>query len=569
MSEAQKINALCLRYVVPFYYGSSFAEACDKLEAEQFEKKKFTEKQKLWERRLEEKERTESDLYDYIRSEFKFEDRSDVLSDKKKGCEWLFWNSKDAAQPANGKIKELFYFENDFTLDKKISVNITNLGIYLFRNHLGFVWYELEPGRGIELTTDRLIHLQYKLKELNRAENTFLWEKCVGIPNCGIPYDERNPEYVKYMSPFSFGEWINQLLEPLEVTYAARRKSAFKSMMKHASAFMQKTATQKTAPVYLFDEKKYQYHDMAPDKALLFSYCVIDKSEAFDSFEQERLGYYLANGYKESYHYSVANACNIRRPFSDALWYATQEGVVYLAWPGEDNREAFCNIIRGKVSSDYFTLYMKCLYQSYSLLGYAKRIQEELSAVTEDYFSDKAVDPITNLCAEINLFLTKSMATTVSHIDHQSEFYIYLKAQLHIHEDVKSVTAGLNSLDSLQRELRDKEEARKTQLARQEEQERVREEMRLAQEREADERKRDSHIQAGIGFVSILAVFSAFTDGFDFIAKFIDRESEVTWLNLLPDHPIVFALEVLFVFMVVVIGIRVFRYIRIAFKESE
>ena len=146
----------------------------------------------------------------------------------------------------------------------------------------------------------------------------------------------------------------------------------------------------------------------------------------------------------------------MRHPFDDVIWYATQEGVSYLAWPSEDNRKTFKEQLLKKAGSDYFTLYMKALYQSFSLLLYAEKIQSGISAVkTHLSESDTNVNLLYN---EINLFLTKSMATSVSHIHHQSEFYIYIKKRLRIDEDVDSVTAGLTAMDGLQREMREEEE---------------------------------------------------------------------------------------------------------------
>ena len=49
---------------------------------------------------------------------------------------------------------------------------------------------------------------------------------------------------------------------------------------------------------------------------------------------------------------------------------------------------------------------------------------------------------VIELSNEINLFLTKSMATSVSHVDHQSSFFVYLKECLRIKENVESVTGG-------------------------------------------------------------------------------------------------------------------------------
>jgi uncharacterized membrane protein len=105
-------------------------------------------------------------------------------------------------------------------------------------------------------------------------------------------------------------------------------------------------------------------------------------------------------------------------------------------------------------------------------------------------------DDTTQLLGEINLFLAKSMATSVSHIHHQSEFYVYLKQRLRVHEDVKSVTSGLDALASLQRK-----------------------------QNEEQAQKSSDQIQAIMGLFALLGISSALVDGFDFITRFFDGEN--------------------------------------------
>lgn len=181
--------------------------------------------------------------------------------------------------------------------------------------------------------------------------------------------------------------------------------------------------------------KLSEKQQMVPDKALLFSYVCMEDDGETKEHEREQLAFYLANGYKESFVYSGENDDKMRRPFGTSLWYATQEGAAYLAWPTKENRRTFTGTIFSKFKVDYFTLYIKTLYQSFSLLIYAERIQKEISAdyttyavkTVQDSGSGEEIKKATDLITEINLFLTKSMATSVSHLHHQNDFYGYLK----------------------------------------------------------------------------------------------------------------------------------------------
>ena len=95
---------------------------------------------------------------------------------------------------------------------------------------------------------------------------------------------------------------------------------------------------------------------------------------------------------------------------------------------------------------------------------------------------------------------------------------------LRIHEDVKSVTSGLNALDSLQREKLQKEES-----------------------------KRDAKVQAGVGMLSVLAIASALTDLYDFIGKFAAGTQD-GWHEMLATSIPLFIAEILGAAVVLVIG---------------
>ena len=249
-----------------------------------------------------------------------------------------------------------------------------------------------------------------------------------------------------------------------------------------------------------------------PDKALLFTYGAFGESEEIvtTGSEEETLAYYLTNGYKESYHCSEDVKSQMCKPFSNVIWYATQEGCSYLAWPDTINSFFFKKILPGKIKADYFTLYIKCLFQSYSLFLYAEKLQDSLSAEPGAYTSSKQSKVVTELFGEINLFLTKTMATSVSHIDHQNSFFIYVKKRLYITEDAASVTAGLDSLENLLREIQHKEETARWQQEAQEE-----------AIRNQEEKERDLQMQRVMYLFSLLAIFSACADGFAFVEQFI------------------------------------------------
>ena len=68
-----------------------------------------------------------------------------------------------------------------------------------------------------------------------------------------------------------------------------------------------------------------------------------------------------------------------------------------------------------KIRNDYFPLFIKALYQSYSLLLFGRKIQEEIPAEHIEKMSDEDYERIAKRYGEI-ASLSPSMAASVSHI---------------------------------------------------------------------------------------------------------------------------------------------------------
>lgn len=385
----------------------------------------------------------DSELFQYVRNEFST-DEAETLSDHKVGYAWTAAGQNRTSAKAPAALRELICLPNgQHDETGRLDIAICEAGLLLFRNQLGLFWYELAlPAEGIDLP--QLRWFQQHVKAIGNIKTPHLWE-------------EQNH------SRFDLAAWVQETIPVRGVRY-----------------FMEKGTSH------------------LPVKTLLYTYASLQGEHAapYDDI------YHLANGYGPNIRYSEETARDIRQPFQDTYWYATQEGAAYLVWPNEANRQYYEGDFLRKARGDYFTLYLKVLYQSYSLLIYAERIQSEISAVKGSHLPEPADQNISALCSEINLFLVKSMATSVSHVHHQSEFYIYLKERLRIHDDVKSVTSGLNALDTLHRE-----------------QDKIEEE-RAEREREQRDKASDTRIERGMTILSILSVFSALVDCFDFIAKF-------------------------------------------------
>ena len=507
------VGKKCLRYIIPFSYHENFYELCNRVDQEV-----------IWERSTI-PENIESDIYTHIQTEF-ISDKASFIDEKKMGISWRrvdekpFCKLKILKESIKDCIKELPPY---------IDIEVCDMGLFIFRNSFGFLWYEIDSRK--RLDSEELVYFQNIFKELNRNGLSTLWQEVTDttIPRIIYQKEVSNPNAkipVKYFTPFSMGNWIADQLAFLNPQFLPKRKNAFETMVRNSmeAVKFEKISGSKEELQRFFEKKAIQC--FVPDKALLFTYCTFGDKNTKDAKEncddgREKLSYYLTNGYKSSYHIGKDVRLTMRKPFGNVIWNATQEGCSYLAWPETDNEGFFDGNFIDKIRNDYFLLYIKCLFQSYSLMLYAKKIQDSLSAIAKDYLVHDMKNETTILACEINLFLTKTMATSISHIHHQSQFYIYLKEQLNIHADVKSVTAGLEALGNIQNEQQRRDESARWSK----EWNAAREKEDAEREREKREKASDERMESVMCLFSVLAISSAVLDTYEIVNKFIPANS--------------------------------------------
>lgn len=349
-------------------------------------------------------------------------------------------------------------------------LGMTEAGMYLFRTGIGLFWYELDwEEKPEDDSAEELILFQNRVKELNRAQFPYY-----DVKNPVWGEDGRlQPNYVAEIilenGDFDFGvgadgsdtlgRWITKLLSfpGCEAKFYPDR-------------------------AYCKDKEL-----RVPDKALLFTYLLADAESGADMTEA---AYYLASGYNRSYEPATDIAESMYRPFAGADWYVTREGCGYFVKNRPESEYFFTNFMPRKLANDYFTLYITLLYQTYTLLHFANRIEREMSADYHTYKepTEQVADRLESFEAEINVFLMKSVYASVSHIQHQNGFYEYATKQLRIREDVESLTMGLRFLDEFQQQRKSKKEA-----------------------------EQEEKLSNALGVLSLLTILSAFMDGFSLV----------------------------------------------------
>lgn len=384
----------------------------------------------------------EQDLYQTILDSFTMDlDQSNI------GCSFLFHNLEN-----QNTILDFKYTG----AEKDLDVSIVNLGIYMFRSRVGFLWYELALPEGMD--TELLVRFQNEFKELAYARFVHM--------------NEHQTRYTfeledKVTKGLLMGHWIADLLHklPFTVSYFAQRKDPLNT------------------------------NRIIPDKALLFNYIIFEKETDKSTHLPEI--YHLNNGYNARYTMNEVFEDQLVKPFRDAYFYATAQGCGYYAVPNDSNMNFYIRTKRDRVMSDYFILDILALYQAYSILRFTNKMEQDLAAESEQYMTDsaKTLSELKNLSTQINIFLVKSVYSSVSHISHHNEFYDYVMKAYRVRENIEGLTIGLESLQRLQ-ETREKERTEK-----------------IEQEKNAEQERSDNRLNIGLGLISILALISAIADG--------------------------------------------------------
>lgn len=428
---------LTSKYIIPFSFKS-------------LEYNRLHEKNNSW--IIEKTGTIESDLFEYVQKSFITSNNIEDF-DKKIACIYRYVGKK---LPENFKLKYIHEnYERYFY--------VREVHVALFQTGIGLLWFIPEIS-GDFSCVDEAIGLTYNLKELARNEySNAIFKENIELLQEGAEIDSQyilpDGKHYKKLEHFFVGEWIDTIAKTIStcISYYPSRQR-------------------------IIDGQKRNL----PDKALLFHCAVFSDANNWNNNI-----IYLSRGYKSSYRINKQIDEDIYQPFENVKCYASSEGCGYYAISNNLN-DSFYNDL-SKVDNDYFTLFLLTLYQSYTLLRYSELVANSLSAKKEDYsvYSKDLEKKLDLLTTELNVFLAKSVYTSVSHVQHQNEFFNYITDKLMIKENVKSVLAGIEALDNIEANLYEEEM-----------------------------KNRNHFLEGCLTIVSLLAVLSAFNDGNDFIRNY-------------------------------------------------
>lgn len=500
------INTYVSRYIIPFYYDcedKGYSKIVEKFRCDNGKDYKLFGLPKdckwiekvFWENyKGDDNTQPEMDIYTYL---------LEVLKEDKESTNEANLGTSFVMK-TNGSIFNLQYVPNENS--NHIDFKCTDLGILIFRNGIGFIWYDVEFGKA--LTSEEYIEFQHDFKELARTHSE-KFRKKTGKETYDV---------------FCMGKWLAMIFDTgsLGIRFWAERKS---------------------------ENKESAGHIYIPDKALLYQYLFVGEAE-----KQERLdlAFRIANGYDTKYNSPTTLEGEIYEPFGNACFYTSKSGTAYVVSNNASNATFFEDNFKGKYIRDYFFVYVLLLYQTYSCAHYS-RILTKLPADIQAIECDgKYLGLLESLNSQINLFLVKSVYESVSNIQHQNGAYIYGKKALRIEADMKSITVGLEAIREIEVERQKKiDEDKKREL---EKREHIAREELVKKEKAEQELidKKDRAINKGLVIFGFLVVISAAIDALNLVDWFKDNTMEIGhWISLG-----VIAVLTVFMFIVLVVNLH-------------
>lgn len=481
------INKYVSRYVIPFYFNyehNGYSKAVEMLRSGEIRDAKSLGLPKdckwiergFWENyKSDYNTQPEMDIYTYL---------IDVLKDGSESQNKANLGSSFVMK-TDGSIFNLQYVSDENK--DGLSFKCNDLGILIFRNGIGFIWYDIEFGRNLSI--DEYVNFQHVFKELARTHSKKFRRKT-----------GKNTYDV-----FCMGKWLCHIIDTdtLGVKFWAERKSK---------------TSEKAGGICI------------PDKALLFQYLFIGKAE---NRERMNLAFRIANGYDTKFNSPAALGGEIYEPFGNTCFYTSKSGTAYVVSNNESNAIFFEDNFKEKYIRDYFFIYVLLLYQTYSSAHYSRlltKLPAEVKAIESD---EKYLKMLESLDSQINLFLVKSVYESVSNIQHQNGAYIYGKKALRIEEDMKSLTIGLEALRGIEVERRKKiDETNRIEIEKREQIDREELEQKEKAEQELIDKK-DRALNKGLVIFGFLVVISATIDALNLVNWFKEYSMGIDhWISI-------------------------------------
>lgn len=517
------------------------------------------------------KNRQEQDIYDYVLNslggamDYNPSNKDTSAKDK---CICSIWKNTTAKKD---HCRYVYYIDKKENKRIVIDFEIFNVELFLFWNHVGMICYEIgfcNKTALSDLSLKEICDFQNAFIEFGRKKNKWLfldqlfeddYDKSVliSIPPSGeerkrMIKETDQKRLIKLISEETFKEkYINPDMLSCSGVHFPINSNTYYIDEKEVQGQEDKTRltiyrklnlglwinhillrlqNNKDIQIEYFSYKLAFEDTKIPDKAIVYSYTLINNEDQDKKQSINEICYRMANGYSFGHNVST-NPAEFWEHSADVVWYASRQGCGCTVRNNSCYSSNFETTIESKENDDYFLLYILQLNQLLGLSYYANVITKDLTSDIRAYTNANKLiqNELLNTHAEINLFLMKSSYSGISSIQKQNEFNSYVKKQLDIDENIVSIQSGMAGLNALQESLAQKK-------------------------REESE----SRLSISLGFLALLAVISALSDA---KVLFWDSDPINAFHNLLL-HPFYIASSILIMIIAIYAINSIIRCVR-------
>lgn len=338
----------------------------------------------------------EHDLYDYIAS-FIDKDEIDNFS--------VSWQYDD-----NELSKRRFYTK---IAGKKYDWNIIRLGLVLFANGIGLLWFELNLFDSSAFSDSELQQVIYYLKELSRNEDSHFVE----YKKYSIIHEEPSDKIIEFEKLHrekakNITRWILSKNGVTTVEYEEKVNFYLEVLVPYI----------KFLDISTYFSNRIVRQNLIPDKAIPFVriHRTVMEDETWDSYD---VAFHLGRAYKSSYLMdSEIEKSEFYQPFKNIIWYASHEGCAIVSFTNNYETNTFLD---NNNVSGYFYLFILSLSQYYSLLLLTQKVMETSMESASN-------NELVNLADEIKIFIIRNYFSQVGHLTQYNEMYSYVQNKLKI-----------------------------------------------------------------------------------------------------------------------------------------
>lgn len=181
----------------------------------------------------------------------------------------------------------------------------------------------------------------------------------------------------------------------------------------------------------------------------VYTSVLLPKPNGVDSSDDLTNLFLLRKGYSHAYKYANSYGDEIMTPFQNSTWGGCAEGCSnIIRLTDEQETDFFAMEIHKQKLDSYFYIYILVLYQHYTLMGYTNEISR-LPNNIPCFQSEEWSLQLNNIVDDINVFQMKYLATQISYVSHQNEFYSLLRKKLRINETKNELANAMQSVKEI------------------------------------------------------------------------------------------------------------------------